>query len=165
MTAAPSLILSMFWYQNFLQTMKGSSTKCFGTVRQKLFDGKSWYSPSPFLIHKPFHKGKFSETQHRTVALRNVTEVWDKTILMEYRDNSHLFYPLQLSIPEIFWNTKRFPLQKFSALWDKNFSTEILDTPAPPFLIHKLFRKRKSSETQHRMVALRNVTELWDKTI
>ena len=71
---------------------KGSSTKCFGTVRQKIFDRKSWYSPSP-LIQKLFRCRKLSETQHRRVHL-----------------------------------------QKFSALWNKKFSTENLDTPPSPFL-------------------------------
>ena len=76
----PSLIVYSFRYQKFSETQKVSSTKVFGTLRQKFFDGKSWYSRSPFLIHKLFHKRKSSETQHRMVALRNVTELWDNTI-------------------------------------------------------------------------------------
>ncbi len=99
---------------------KGSSTKCFGTVRQKIFDRKSWHSPSP-LIHKLFRCRKLSETQHRRVHLQN-----------------------------------------FSALWDKKFSTENLDTPPSP-LIHKLFRYRKFSERHRRMLQLRNFSAMWDK--
>ena len=38
----------------------GSFTKFFGTVRQKIFYRKSWYSP---LRHKVFRYPKFSETQ------------------------------------------------------------------------------------------------------
>ena len=66
----------------------------------------------------------------------------------------------------IFWCPKivkqwRVPLRCFSALWDKKFSTENLDTPPSP-LIHKLFRCRKLSETQHRRVHLQNFSALWD---
>ena len=57
-----------------------------------------------------------------------------------------------------------FHLRIFSALWDEKNSTENLDTP-PPLLIHKLFRYRKFSETQHRRIHLRNFSVLWDKTI
>ena len=35
------------------------------------------------------------------------------------------------SIPEINETLKDSPLRKFSALWDKKFSTENLDTPSP----------------------------------
>ncbi len=90
-------------------------------MRQKIFDGKSWYSPLPPLIHTLFRYRKFSETQHRRVHLQN-----------------------------------------FSALWDKKFSTENLDTPPSP-LIHKLFRYRKFSETQRRRFQLRNFSARWDK--
>ena len=39
---AASLIPNIFRYQNFSETEKGSSSKCFDTVRQNNFDGKSW---------------------------------------------------------------------------------------------------------------------------
>ena len=55
---------------------------------------------------------------------------------------------------------RRVPLRKFSALWDKKFSTENYE---PPPLIHKLFRYRKFSETQYRRVPLRNFSALWDE--
>ena len=58
---------------------------------------------------------------------------------------------------------RRVPLQNVSALWDKKFSPENLDTPPPPLLIHKLFRYRKFSETQHGRVLQRNFSALWDK--
>ena len=46
--------------ENFWNTApKGSSAKYFGTVRQKIFDGKSWHIP---LKHKIFRYQKFSET-------------------------------------------------------------------------------------------------------
>ena len=47
------------------KTLKGSPTKFFGTVRQKIFDRKSWYSlfPPSSVIHNFFRYKKFCETQ------------------------------------------------------------------------------------------------------
>ena len=42
----PTLIRKLFRYRKFSETQKDSSTNCFGNVRQKNFDGESWY-PSP----------------------------------------------------------------------------------------------------------------------
>ena len=42
------LIHKNFRYQKVSETQKGSSTKCFGTVRQKIFDKKSLYPPSSY---------------------------------------------------------------------------------------------------------------------
>ena len=46
-TTAPSLIPYKFRYHKHSDIHKVSSTKVFGTVRQKFSDGKTWYSPSP----------------------------------------------------------------------------------------------------------------------
>ena len=94
-----------------------STTKFFGNVGQKIFDGKSWYSPLP-LIHKLLRCRKLSETQHRRVHLQN-----------------------------------------FSALWDKKFSTENLDTPPSPLLSIHFFATGNVLK-QHRRVPLRNVSVL-----
>ena len=88
--AATSLKLNTFRHQNFFESMNGSSTKSFGTVRQKIFDGKFWYPPR--LSHKPFHQRNNSETQHRRVLLRNVTVLWDKTISTENHESQPLSY-------------------------------------------------------------------------
>ena len=182
--------------------------KFFDTVRQKIFDGKSWYSLPP-LIHKLFRYRTFSETQIRRVPLRNFSALWDKKLLTKNRDTPpspliHKFFRYQKicetpkgSPTKIFGTVReqifyrkswysphrhkvfrypklmkhwRVPLQKFSALWGKKFSTEDLDTPTPhpthppPHpLIHKLFRYQKFSETQIRRVPLRNFSALWDK--
>ena len=94
-------------YPNFfdtrnIATVKDSPTEIFGTVRQKIFDGKSWYSPHPLIQ--------------------------------------------TFSIPEIIETLKDSPLRKFSALWDKKFSIENLETPPPPPLLFKLFRYPKLSK-------------------
>ena len=52
------------------ETLKNSPTKIFGTVRQKIFEGTSWYFPLP-LIHKLIRYRKLSETQHRRVPCKN----------------------------------------------------------------------------------------------
>ena len=39
----PFLIHKVFRYQKFSEAQKGPSTKSFGTVRQQIFDGNSWY--------------------------------------------------------------------------------------------------------------------------
>ena len=57
------------------EALQGSPTKFFGTVRQKNFDGKSWYSPP--LTHKLFRYRKLSETAQKG-SLRNFLALWDK---------------------------------------------------------------------------------------
>ena len=44
MISAPSFTLSIFRYQKFSQTQKGSSTKFFSTVERKIFNRRSLYS-------------------------------------------------------------------------------------------------------------------------
>ncbi len=56
------------------------------------------------------------------------------------------------------------PLRIFSALRDKNFSTENIDIPPPP-LIHKLFRYQKISGKQKGSFTKLFVSVLWDKKI
>ena len=57
-------IKEFFW--NIKVFSKCSPMKYFGTVRQKLFNGNSWY-PLP-LIHKIFSFQKFSKTQNGSLA-------------------------------------------------------------------------------------------------
>ena len=38
-------------------------------------------------------------------------------------------YPRNISMPESFWNTERFPLRRFPAFLDKKYSMESFDTP------------------------------------
>ena len=89
-------------------------------MRQKVFDGKSWYSPPP-LIHKLFRYRTFSETQIRRVPLRIFSALWDKNFDTKSWHNSlkhEIFrYPKLVT----HW---RVPLRNFSVLWDKKFSIE-----------------------------------------
>ena len=82
---APSLIASIFRYQKFSETQKGSSAKFFGTVRQKFFNGKSWY---PFSWSTEI-SGRFDvcknslKTNSKTVVLfLTVCKSWSKYLYL-----------------------------------------------------------------------------------
>ena len=85
--------------------LKGSPTKFFGTVRQTIFDWKSWYSP--LFIHKLFRYPKFSETQHRRVPLRNVSVLRDKKSSTKNCDNTLL--SIKFLHTRSWWHPKRSP--------------------------------------------------------
>ena len=102
-------------------------------MRQKVFDGKSWYSPPPF-IHKLFRYRKFSETQHRRLPVRNFSALWDKKFSTENFDTTS-----PLSYSNFFGtrnqcNSKGFPYGNFRHYETKNFRRKILILP-PPSLI------------------------------
>ena len=118
--------------------------KFFGTVRQKIFDGKSWYSLPP-LIHKLFRYRTFSETQIRRVhSTKFFGTVRQKKFNKKSWHNSlkHKIFRYPKLVTH--W---RVPLRNFSALWDKKLLTKNRDTPPSP-LIHKLFRYQKLCETK-----------------
>ena len=46
----PPSLIQTFSVPKIIATVKDSPTEIFGTVRQKIFDGKSWYSPPPLLF-------------------------------------------------------------------------------------------------------------------
>ena len=142
---------------DFIELLKDSPRNFFGTVRQKISDGKSFYSPP--LIHRLFRYQKFSETQYRRAPLRNVSIVWDKKFSTKNRD-------ITLWSIKFFdtWNHETLKgslTYFFGTVRQKIFKTKSWYFPLP--LIHKLFRYRKFSETQHIRVALRNFSALWDK--
>ena len=97
----PLPLIQTFSIPEIIATVKDSPTEIFGTVRQEFFDGKSWYSPPPPLIHKLFRYRKFSETQHRRVHLPNFSALWDKKISTENWKSWH--NPLK---HKIFWYPK-----------------------------------------------------------
>ena len=86
--ATPSLtaLLIQKIHQNlkFCEEQKGSSTKVFGIFRQKIFDGKFWYSP--LFIQKLSRYRTCSETQHRRIPLRKLSALWDKKFSVENLD-------------------------------------------------------------------------------
>ena len=121
---------------------KGSSTKCFGTVRQKNFEGKSRHNP---LNHKIFRYQKFSETP------KGSPTKFFGTVRQNNFDGKSWYPPPLLSLT--FFDNRNFPKNRkvprlnFSALWGKNFSTENRDT-----FLHKV---------QKLVVKLMFVKTLW----
>ena len=113
------------------EALKDSPTKFFGTAKQKVFDGKSWYFPPPLLIYELFRYQKFSETQHRRVPLWNFSVLWDKKISTEIRDIA--LWSIKFFDTRNFLKHQRVPLRSFSVLWDKTILTENRDT-----LLHKV---------------------------
>ena len=106
----PSVLsINFFLPGNFLKhSTEGFPLKNFGNERQKSFDGKSWYSPS-FLSINILASGKFFETQHRRVALRNVSVLWDKK---NWRKNVNPpFLSLTTFDTRNWWNTRGFPYE------------------------------------------------------
>ena len=116
-------------------------------MRQKNFDGKSWYPP--FLSIKIFDNRIF--LIHRSVPHRNLSVLWDEK-----------FTTVNNGIPFlciIFFNTRYFlkhwrvPHQIFSVLWDKHFRLKIVKSPPPlfskiSFSIPKFSQKQKDSPPQ-----------------
>ena len=106
------------------ETLKGSLTEFFGTVRQKIFDGKLWY---PYYALKNFDTPNF---------------------LKHWRDAHEIFRHCETKIPPPpplmhkifrypkFSDTPKCSTTKFSVLWDQKFWTKSRDTPSP--LLHKI---------------------------
>ena len=137
--------------KNFSKTPKCSPKKYFGTVRQKLFDGKSWYPPSYPKNIFPYQK--FSETQNDSLA-----KFFRSCEIKEILTKPWSFPLLCLKIfgPRILSKHRRVLLRILSALWDKNFSTEFSDIP----LCIKFCDTRNF--LKHRSVPQRNFSVLYD---
>ncbi len=131
------LFFKFFRCQNFSvlwnTAQKGcSTTKFFGTVRQKTSHENSWYSP---FFSKNFRYRKISETQHRRVVpLPNCSAMRDKKIRLK----------LLILLPPLFQNffaagnflkqsTERFPYQIFRHSDTKNFRLKLLILLPPLF--------------------------------
>ena len=113
------------------ETLKGSFTKFFGTVRQKIFDGKTWY---------PLVCIKFFDTPNFLKHWRMPTKFFG-TVSPKIFDGKTWYPPPPLSSIKLFetksfLKNSRIPLRKFSALWDIKLSTENRDMPP---LIHNFF--------------------------
>ena len=155
-TPLPPLFHKLFRYRKFSEThhRRLPQRNFSGTVRQKIFDGKPWYSPPPpplFSIH--FRSLNLSETLHRRVPLRNVSVLWDKKCSTE---NCGITLWRIISMPETSDN-RGFPYEFFGTGRWKVFDGKSWFSPH-----HKLFRNRKFSETQHRRVSLRSFSALRD---
>ena len=170
------------------ETLKGSFTKFFGTVRQKKFRRKLVIPP---IMHKIFRYPKFSETLKG--CPRNFSALWDKKFSTENCDTP--YYAWNFSIPQIFWNIEGMSTKFFGTVRPKIFDRKtwyplvcikFFDTPnflkhwrdaheifrhcetknfrrknvIPP-IMHETFRYPKFSETLKGYP--RNFSALWDQ--
>ena len=81
-----------FHTRKFLKHRNVPPPKVSGVLRQKLFDGKFWYSP--LFIQKVFRYRSFSETQHRRIPIQKISALWDKDFSAE-----NLILPLFIHKP------------------------------------------------------------------
>ena len=111
------------------ETLKGSFTKFFGTLRQKIFDGNLWY---------PLICIKFFDTPNFLRHWREAHEIFRHCETKKFR--RQILIP-PLSYPNFFgtrnyWNTKRFPYEVFWHCETKNFDGKSWCSPLsyPNFL-------------------------------
>ena len=123
-------------------TLKGSTMKVFGSVRQAILDRNSWYSP--FLSIDFFATGKI--LKHSTEAL--LYEMFRHCETKIFRRKKSWLFPFLL-IHKLFRYQKffgtehrRVPLRKVSVLWDKKVCTNKNNRDITFWSI-KLFDKRK----------------------
>ena len=169
---------STFLIPEISETLMGSFTKFFGSVRQKYLDGKLWY----YLLCI-----KFFDTPNFLKHWRDAHEIFRHCETKNFRRKNVICPLLSINFfdTKSFLENKRVPLQsssfrscetknfdktvmprsyawKFSmkkivlqwnilVQWEKNFSTENRDTSPP--LIHKFFPYQKFSETQNGSLA------------
>ena len=120
------------------ETLKGSFTKFFGTVRKKNFRRKIVMPP---IMHKIFRYPKFSETLKG--CSRNFSALRDKKFSTELSDIR--FLCIKFCDARIFLKHRSVPQRNFSVLCDKKFLTE--NVIPPPSLMHKIFRHPKFFDT------------------
>ena len=109
----PPIMHKIFSIPQIFWNIEGMPTNIFGTVRQKNFDGKTWY---------PLVCIKFFDTLNFLEHLGHAHEIFWHCETKNFRRKNVI--PPFSSI--IFFETKncknsRISLRKFSALWDKNF--------------------------------------------
>ena len=109
----------IFWTP-LCERQKGSSTKIFGSVREK-----GWQNRDTPIIQKKFDTITFLKYKGPP------RKIFDTVGRKNSRRKNVIPHPPPVhktfSIPKFFWNTEGFPLRSFSVLWDKKFSTENRD--------------------------------------
>ena len=104
-------------------------TKFFGTVRPKIFNGKTWY---------PLVWIKFFDTPNFLKHWRDAHEFFWHCETKNFRWKNVIppLSSIKLFETRNFLKNSRSPLRNFSALWDIKISTESRDMPP---LIHNSF--------------------------
>ena len=116
-----------FWMAETNDTLKGSTMKVFGSVRQNILDRISWYTH--FLSIDFFATGKI--LKHSTEGF--FYEMFRHCETKNFRRKKSWHFPFPL-IHKLFRYQKfsetehrRVPLRKVSVLWDKKFPTKNRD--------------------------------------
>ena len=146
----PPLFIQTFSLPEIIATVKDSRTEIFGTVRQQIFDGKSWYSLHPSLI-QTFSVPETSET------LKVSATKFFGTVGQKLFDGKSWHSPP--SHPNFFdtrnfCNSKRFPpYGNFRHCETKSFRRKILILSPPPpliqtFSIAEIIATEKDSPTE-----------------
>ena len=120
--------------RNFLkpeisETLKGSFTKYFGTMRPKFFDGKLWY---------PLLSIKFFDTPNFLKYRRDAHEIFRHCENKNFRQKNVIppppptFSSINFFETRNFLKNSRIPLRNFSALRHKNFDWRSRYAPSYP---------------------------------
>ena len=122
---------------------KGSSTKCFGTVRLNNFDRIPWI-PAPLFFPNFFRHTKLVKPYK--IPLRVFSALWDKNFITRNCDMT--LWGINFFDPRNKRHTKGLLHENFRLCETKNFCRRIVTLPPPPPLIHKVFRYPKLSKSQ-----------------
>ena len=136
------------------------STEIFGTVRQKNFDGKSWYSP-PLLSINFFTTGNFLKHSAEGFLYEIFRHCETKKFRQKIENRDITLWSIKYFDTRSSWNTKGFPLTEiFGTVRQKIFDGKSW-YPLPPLWCINFFATRNCPI--HRNVPQRNFSLLWDK--
>ena len=99
--------------RKFLKHRKVPPPKLSGVFRQKIFDGKFWYSPFLFinlLANDTFPKHSTGLSAYDVIRYCKTKNFWQKIVILSSSQPSS---PKISSISEFFWNTEGFPYEIF----------------------------------------------------
>ena len=127
--STPLLIHNFFPYRKFSEAQKGSPTKLFGTVRLKIFDGKSWY---PLICIKFFETPNFRKHKGPPFEIFRYCETKKSP---ENRDAAPLSMHEHFRYHNVFETQKGSPRKFFGTVRQKFFDRKSWYTP----VVHKIF--------------------------
>ena len=153
----PFSFLNSSRYQKVLGGQKGSSTKCYDTLRDRNWSAENF--ESPLFYQKSYRSRIFPK--HWTVRLRRVMLLWEQKVSTKNHDNRLLSFPQHFLIPKKFLEDRRVSLPKDSVLWDKTISAENRDTT---YLIYRYFFPIPEI-LWNRKLPLPTVSVLWDQKV
>ena len=119
--------------------------KFFGTVRQKIVDGKYFYCPPPILSLNFFATRNFPK--HSTEGFFYETFRYRETKKLSTEIRAITLWSMNVSDTRNYWKTKGFPYELSRHFETKKISTENFSTPSSHLLILKLFCYELVSET------------------